>query len=464
MGQASKLEASSDFTEWTFTIRDNLVWHDGTPFTAEDAKFWLDLSLSGAGDTRRASNYKGSMGSVTKWEVVGSDQVKVTLAAPSPAWASSFMSPNHRNAHPKHLMQPEIDSGNAMVAPDKVGYVGTGPYTLTEYRKGSVIRFQKFDQYWEKDANGTQLPYLDGIDMPIIGDANTMAAAFRAGRIDVSTKGGGFYLTPEQRDVITKDLGDKAVYGAFENFTLGITPNPAVAPWGDVRVRKALYLYFDQSASIQVNLSGDGSLGSLFPLTSPYANPDVLTWPGLNPDTKDQDRVEAKKLLADAGFPDGFPTVLMCRDSWSFWCEFADQQLRGLLGDANVTMEVVDTATRTDRQCARDFEVYINGDLGLAFPETYGATFDSSDTCSDVPHGDPKIDELFTKLFAATTESDRISVAHEIERYEGLEMAYHTQMFRAKTTFGWRDYVKGIHVPGHGQQNNLDVATNWLDK
>jgi peptide/nickel transport system substrate-binding protein len=463
MGLASSLEPTSDFSVWTFTIRDNVLWHDGTPFTAQDAKFWLDLALKGAGDARRKSNWIGSLGPITGVEVVGGNQLRVTLSASSPAWASSFMSPQHRVVHPRHLMQPEIDKGNATVSPDEVGYVTTGPYRLTDYRKGSVIRHRKFEQYWEKDDQGRQLPYLDGIDMAIIGDANTMVAAFRAGRIDVTIKGGGFYLTPEQQDAVTKDLGDEAVYGSFENFVLGMTPNPAVPPWDDVRVRKALYLWYDQKSSVEINV-GKGSLGSLFPLTSPYANPDVLTWPGVNPETLEQDRVEAKRLLAEAGFPNGFKTTFMCRNTWVFWCEFADQQLKGLLGKDNVSIKVVDTATRDELQCAHDYEIYINGDLGLAFPETYASSFDSDDQCVDVPHGDPKIDDLFDQLFAAPNEDERIRIAREIERYEGLEMAYHVQMFRASSTFGWREYVKGIQVPGHGQQNNLDVATVWLDK
>ena len=464
MGLASSLEPNSDFSVWTFTIRDNVLWHDGTTFTAQDAEFWLDLALNGAGDARRSSNWTGDMGPIATFEVVGSNQFRVNLSTPAPAWASSFMRPNHRIVHPRHLMQPEIDKGNANVSPDQVDYVATGPYKLTEYRKGSVIRHRKFDQYWEKDDQGRQLPYLDGIDMAIIGDANTMVAAFRAGRIDVTAKGGGFYLTPEQVDAVTRDMGDEAIFGSFANFVIGITPNPKRAPWGDVRVRKALFLWFDQQASVQVNLSGAGTVDHLFPGNSPYANPDVLTWPGMNPDTKEQDRVEAKRLLDEAGFPNGFKVEFMCRDTWSFWCEFADQQLRGLLGNDNVSIKVVDTATRDELQCAQDYDIYMNGDLGLAFPETYAASFDSSNQCADVPHGDSHIDDLFGQLFAAPNEEERIRIAREIERYEGLEMAYHVNMFRALSTYGWRDFVKGIQVPGHGQQNTLDMATVWLDK
>ena len=464
MGLASSLESNSDFTEWTFTIRDNVQWHDGTPFTAQDAKFWIDLALNGAGDARRPSTWIGDMGPISGVEVVGANQFRVTLSSSAPAWSSSFMRPNQRIVHPRHLMQPEIDKGNSNVSPDQVDYVATGPFKLTEYRKGSVIRHRKFEQYWEKDDQGRQLPYLDGIDMAIIGDANTMVAAFRAGRIDTTIKGGGFYLTPEQVDAVTKDIGDETIFGSFANFVVGLTPNPAVPPWDDVRVRKALFLWFDQQASVQVNLSGAGSVDHLYPGNSPYANPDVLTWPGLNPDTKEQDRVEAKRLLAEAGFENGFETEFMCRSTWVFWCEFADQQLRGLLGDDNVSIKVVDTATRDELQCAHDYEIYMNGDLGLAFPETYAASFDSDDQCVDVPHGDSHIDDLFAELFGAPNEEERIRIAREIERYEGLEMAYHVNMFRAQSTYAWRDYVKGIQVPGHGQQNNLDMATVWLDK
>ena len=60
-GLASSWESNADLTEWTFTIRDGVLWHDGIPFTVEDAKFWLDLHLKGAGDTRRPGRLAGRL-------------------------------------------------------------------------------------------------------------------------------------------------------------------------------------------------------------------------------------------------------------------------------------------------------------------------------------------------------------------------------------------------------------------
>ena len=463
-GLASSWDVNSDFTVWTYTIRDNVFWHDGTPFTAQDAKWWMDLEFNGAG-SRLPSNRHDSLGPITKTEVVGSNQLRVTLSDPTPALLDSMMHPSIRIAHPQHLMEPEINSGNELVSPDDINWVATGPYKMDRYRRGSIIRYRKFDQFFEKDNQGRQLPFLDGIDFAIIGDGNTMVAAFRAGRLDSTARGNGVDLTPQQRDNIAKDLGlDEIYFTSWESSAQGFAPNSTVAPWDDVRVRQAAALWIDQDAHAATVMGGDGAIAPLFHSTSPWLNPDFRTWPGWNPDTLEQDRVEAKRLLVEAGFPDGFKTTVMCRQEWVNDCEFIDQQLRGLLGDGNVVLDVVDTATRDERICNGDFEGMIHGGIGGMFPEDYATSFITTNQCSDIKHGDTHVDDLFSQLKQATNLEDRTRIAREIERYVILEKAYVIQSYKPLKTTVWRTYVKGFFPPSSIQQGNTDLATVYLDK
>ncbi|MEK7783956.1 MAG: ABC transporter substrate-binding protein, partial [Chloroflexota bacterium] len=90
---AEAWEANADFTQYAFKIRDGILWHDGTPFTAEHAKFWLDLAFFGAraGDKVRAPAYfKGQMGEIKDVEALSGNRLRVTLAKPDPFWAATM--------------------------------------------------------------------------------------------------------------------------------------------------------------------------------------------------------------------------------------------------------------------------------------------------------------------------------------------------------------------------------------
>ena len=80
--------SNNEFTEWTFTINDDVTWHDGTPFTAEDAKFWLELAAfdTMAGDKTRAPAYfKTDLGQIEEIEVLQGNRLRVSLRSGSPS-------------------------------------------------------------------------------------------------------------------------------------------------------------------------------------------------------------------------------------------------------------------------------------------------------------------------------------------------------------------------------------------
>ena len=462
-GLASKWEPNADLSVWTFTIRDGVLWHDGTPFTIDDAKFWFDLTLKGAGETRRPSSLAGDLTMVDSVEIVGGNKLQVNLNASTPLFPDVLAGPRDEVAHPKHLMQQEIDKGNATVSPEEVGWVATGPFEMERYRKGSVIRVRRFEKYWEKDDKGRQLPYLDGIDFAIIGDAHTMVAAFRAGRIDATTRGGGFGLLPQQQRAITKDLGDMALYGRVSGPTRTLTFNiQREGPWQDVRVRKAVSYWIDRAGAVEAVTGGNSEVNGVFSPGSPWQHPDLFTWPGYNPETREQDRARAKELLAEAGFPNGFKLSLLCRDRWIPTCEYHDAQLKAL--GLDMSIDVVDTATRDQRICDQDYEFLLFGP-STPIPEGWGGVFDVTNPCGDAStHKDSRVTELFAELTAARDAEARNKAAHAIEEYVLLENVYVIPIKNNVDVFGYRDYVKGMNVPKADWGNNTDFSTIWLEK
>jgi ABC-type transport system substrate-binding protein len=158
---AESWETNPDFTQWTFKLRDGVVWHDGTKLTAEDIAFWVDLAYNGAkaaDKSRPVARFKAYFGPLDKVEAMDERTVRFNLKSPTPSFLDLIASRNVQIAHPRHLMAPKIAAGEVMVSPADVGYVALGPFKVDKIEKGSVVSVRKFDKYWEKDLEGRQLP------------------------------------------------------------------------------------------------------------------------------------------------------------------------------------------------------------------------------------------------------------------------------------------------------------------
>ncbi|MFB3043007.1 MAG: ABC transporter substrate-binding protein [Nitrososphaerales archaeon] len=237
---AKSWSANQAFTEWTFILRTDIQWHDGVKFTPEDVKFWLDMAVWGAisGDRRRAPAYfEGDLG-VESVEVIPPDQVRIRLDGPNRFFPDVLANPRLKIAHPRHLMEDRIANGEISISPLDVGLVGLGPFRFSNYEPGSIIQVTRFDQYFERDAEGIQLPYLDGIDYVIMPDPLAMDIAFRTGRLDGGARGFGHYLSEERLVGYNRDLGDDFFVGQIEGGTIRLAFNVLKdGPWQDVKVR-----------------------------------------------------------------------------------------------------------------------------------------------------------------------------------------------------------------------------------
>ena len=212
---ATRWETSPDFRTWTFVIRQDAFWHDGTRFTPEDAKFWFDLVFFGArsGDAVRPPAYFArELGVAERVEVLPDRRLRITFAHRNAHFLQILANPRFKIAHPRHLMEPRIARGEVLVSPLDVGLVGTGPFRFEQYRRGSLIRVRRFDRYYERDVRGTRLPYLDRIDFVMMPDPFAMDVAFRSGRLDGTARGQGHYLSSERMEAYRRDLGDTVFF------------------------------------------------------------------------------------------------------------------------------------------------------------------------------------------------------------------------------------------------------------
>ena len=152
--------------------------------------------------------------------------------------------------------------------------MGTGPFTYVSNTKGQDWVGKKFPDYFGKDKNGVQLPYLDGYKALIITDANAEVNAIRSKQAAIEFRG----FTPQQRDTLSSALGTSlAIQEAPWICVNYIVPNTKKPPFDDVRVRQALTLEIDRyagSTSLQkITIVKD--VGGLMRPKGPFAQADA---------------------------------------------------------------------------------------------------------------------------------------------------------------------------------------------
>ncbi len=212
--------------------------------------------------------------------------------------------------------------------------LGTGAFMLTDYVPGSSLTFLRNPDYWQKDpigpGKGNQLPYLDGVKMLIIGDKSTVISAFRTGKID-QISDSPLAPTPQELEGILKTNPQtkyKEVIGTSTQIGTRMTStDPRAAPMvKSRRVRQALAMAIDQDAMVRDLYGGKADKLVIFfaPGSAPYTTLDekveiLKTAFGLPEEEAMMVKKmyegyypeEAKKILAEEGYPKGFTTQVI---------------------------------------------------------------------------------------------------------------------------------------------------------
>ena len=466
---ASSWIANPGFTEWEFTIRPNVAWHDGEPFTAEDVQFWYELASDGwvsdGAFVRAPAYFRGDLGDIESVEILPFERVRVTLEEPNPHYLSVLANPRLRIAHPKHLMAPLLEEGEYSVAPLDVGAVGTGPFKLDRYEAGSLIRVVRSDDYWERGAGGN-LPYLDGIDYVIIPNATAMDAAFRTGRIDGGARGEGHYLTQERKAAIDSQLGpDEVFYGEMQGgmFRLGFNVLRE-GPWQDPDVRQAISLWIDRETAIPTVLGGFGYISPTFSPANPFTSADFTTWQRFNRGALEERRAEAVALMAEAGQADGFEMGYLCRARLTARCEFLHNQLAGLGIDLQI--HLVDEAEWNRGRVSLDYDSQPGSNFTSPIPEGTEAAYGVYSRFPDAyaKHEDAHVTLLYEELRATRTHRQRVAAWREIERHVVRDRSYVVPIAGTIQVVPYRTYVKGLVIPPEDGHTHTDFATVWLDR
>ncbi|MCW8139057.1 MAG: peptide ABC transporter substrate-binding protein [Planctomycetota bacterium] len=280
---AESWTVSPDGLTYTFRLRDNVVFHDGTPLTSADVKASYER-------IRRPAPGLVSARSAVYADIEAIDapdprSVVFRLRRPNPSMLQYFASPWNCIYSAARLAQdPNWPAANIM---------GTGPFRLGEYVAGSHFTGTRFDRYFMPGR-----PYVDAIRAVFMGGA-AMVNSLQGGQIHIDSRG----VSPAQRDRLVQAMGDR-VRVVEGNMLLGflITFNTSRPPFDDARVRRAMSMCIDREAITRDLLRAGQVPATWFTPAMPgYEPPRGLGF----------DRERARRLLAEAGYPDGkgFPTV-----------------------------------------------------------------------------------------------------------------------------------------------------------
>jgi peptide/nickel transport system substrate-binding protein len=284
-GLAERWSVSPDGRIYTFSLRKGVQYHNSEPFNAQVAKWNLERAVSEGTINPHPEYFRV----IANMETPNENTLRVTL----------------KDADALFLVH--MAEGDAAMLPMK-GYedaksnpVGTGPFKFVKWVRGDRVEMVRFDGYWNP-----KIPYLDKVTFRFISDASAQTAALKAGDIDVI----GWIGSPETARELAKDKRFKVLDGASTSETILSTNNKA-EPFDNLKVRQAMAHAIDRQMIIDLAMSGFGTpIGSHWSPAAPYYVDLTGTYP-FDPD-------KAKKLLAEAGYPNGFDAVLKVPGKYAY--------------------------------------------------------------------------------------------------------------------------------------------------
>ncbi|MBX6376568.1 MAG: ABC transporter substrate-binding protein [Acetobacteraceae bacterium] len=287
-------------TVWEFKLRPNVRFHNGNPFTAEDVAFTI----------QRVPNVPNSPSSFAAYvrpiqgvEIVDPLTIRLRTATPSPLLPLDFTNIRilDRETH-QNATTEDFNSGRAAI--------GTGPWRVVQHRSGDRIEFERNDNYWG------ERPAFQRVNYRMITNDAARTAALLAGDvefIDQVPTSDLAKLRADQRVTLSEITGLRLIFIGLDHLRAPNENSPFVTdnegkplgrnPLRDVRVRRALSLAIDRQAITQRVMEGAATPAGQFLPEGVFGHVPELTAPRPDPEA-------ARRLLAEAGYPQGFRITL----------------------------------------------------------------------------------------------------------------------------------------------------------
>lgn len=409
---ALDIQPAEDFRSYTIKLRQGVSWHDGKPFTADDVVFnaleyWKPISAGVSLDALQAA------------EAVDAQTAVLKFKAPVPEFfLKSVLASKAGLLIPKHVYA----GSNIITNPINNSPIGTGPFKVKEWVRGSHVEFVRNDSYWNAG-----LPYLDRLVIRWWRDPASRSAAFEAGQLDIGT------FNPIPAPDITRLTSS----GKFVAETRGYANSAWVTTiefnqrreiFRKREVRQALLQGIDRQFIADTVFFGRAhpSVGAVPSSNSIFFSKDVQDYPF--------DVKKAGKLLDAAGYPvkgGSRFTMTLVSAGWFEENVKIGQYLKQAFEDLDITVElaVPDRATSLKRiYTDYDYDLAVSNNSGSVelIPSTTqfyttdgivkGAAFRNA-----TGYSNPKVDELVARMTVETDEPKRIALAKEFGKLVSAE-------------------------------------------
>ena len=299
---AESWEFADEGKQCTFHLRRDVRWHDGVPFSAADVAFTFDAIY----DPRVPNSSKYVLmvdDQPIRTEVVDDYTVRFVLPRPfAPLLFSIGV-----EIVPKHILAPALEAGifTQQWGIDTPGekIIGTGPYRITEYVPGQLVRYRRTADYWMKDDHGKQLPYVDERVLLVVPSQDTLYLKFRDGQTDI------LWPRPEEVVDLRKRAGVDVKDVGLDTGTLFVTFNrnprhyvaegkraPQLDWFSDKNFLLAIAHSVDKASLVQNTLYGFGrpAVAEISPENKLFHNSQL--------DDYTYDLAKAKDYLARGGY------------------------------------------------------------------------------------------------------------------------------------------------------------------
>ncbi len=441
-----------DDTTYVFYLRKGVRWPNKPPLngrelTAEDVKFTFDRFL-----TEKGNPLRFMLDPVDRVEVVDRYTVRFRLKEPFVWLVQMLANPTGTWIVARELVEKYGDLKKPETA------IGTGPFILERYEPNVKAVFKRNPDYFQPG-----LPWVDGVEWLVMEDETAGLAAYRAGQLDC---GPWHWWVVRQHDLdaLKKSHPNLAYQDFVSNVTTGIYMRTDKAPFNDVRVRRAISHAIDRRAIIDaVFVKGEPTpaIGRGLPEWSPRI--DQL---GPGAQYYRYDPKEARRLLAEAGFPNGLKTQLNVTGGYgadivdSF--QLAQRHLKESGIEAEMKLQEYGAYMATTFQ--GKFEGLAMGPFSVAWEphSTLYGMYMPEQSRNSGQINDRKLVSMLREQMRAKDLEARRALIFDIQRY-AAEQQYYVYLYSPTFTASWRPYVKN-YAPNPSFDYGNRVAALWLDR
>ena len=431
---------SKDWKEYNFVLRKGVKFHDGTPLNAEAVKFSFDRIVGI--DNHAVAQWRPLAKRGAKAEVTGEYSLKFTFPEPYPLFMRELVYACYGIVSPTYVKK--YATAEDPWAKERMAYdaCGTGPFKFVEHEPKQKIVLEKNPNYWAGEKGivkeGKRMSRYDRLILSVVADPTTRRIMLEKGEIDIACD-----LPVDMIEDLKKVKGIKVV-----DFPLlwptWVFMNCLKKPFDDVRVRQALSYAIDYDKIIK-----DIERGFVLPLHGLIPKGMM----GYNPKRFRyyRDVAKAKKLLVEAGYPNGFSTTLIYSPERRTEFEQESVLIQSFLKDIGVDVKIEKMAYTT--QLARQ----VAGNFDLAMMHFMAGTGDPSMLCNnylppDVPHGSPqysfrwrneRVIELLHKGITIPDSPEREKIYAEVDDI-GIREAAFIPLYQILKSIAMRGNVSGL--------------------